>query len=95
MNGSTDSEPDLVCKLTDNETPSIAVVTAVANIANQPAEEMDPLTKTIDADALDKLFKNANKTESPVKLTFTYFGYRVMITSHKILIYSQNNSHEK
>jgi hypothetical protein len=57
MDGSTDSEPDLVYKLTDNETPGIAVVTAVANIASQPAEEMDSLTRTIDANALDEFSK--------------------------------------
>jgi hypothetical protein len=86
MKNSTDSEPDLVYKLNDNETPSIAVVTTVANIANQPAEEMDPLTETIDADALDKLFKST-KNEPPEILTFNYSGYRVTMTPREILIY--------
>lgn len=75
-----------VYELNADESPSMAVVAAVAELTNQSAVEMEPLTETIDADALDKILESNAGNGSSVTVTFNYYGYQITITSHKILI---------
>ncbi|MFC4436887.1 MULTISPECIES: HalOD1 output domain-containing protein [Natrialbaceae] len=75
-----------VYELNADESPSMAVVAAVAELTNQSTVVMEPLTETIDADALDKILESNAGNGSSVTVTFNYYGCQITITSHKILI---------
>lgn len=59
------------------ETISEGVVGAIAAIENVPAIDLPPLRDTIDADALNTLYRSS--PEPPTRLEFDYYGYAVVV----------------
>lgn len=64
--------------------PSLAVVETIASREGVDSAELDvPLYEAVDPDALDALFRKAPAARSggPVRIEFTYCGYRVTVGS--------------
>lgn len=62
------------------DSPSIALVEAVAAIEGCDPTALDPLGDTIDVDALNTVVHHSDGTRS-IEVTFPYEGYRVTIRS--------------
>lgn len=65
-----------------NDVPlSTAIVRAIANVSNTPAEDLDPLYDVVDPDALNGIFApHADGRERVAGgLWFYYSGYRVIV----------------
>lgn len=73
-------------KLNTDETPSLSIVTAVAEATNQSPVEMEPLTGRIDPDALDKVLSTSGHKESSVTIAFEYCGCQVTVTPGDVRI---------
>lgn len=80
------SEPDLTYERSADETPSEAVITAVAAVTNQPPVEMDLLIGAIDPDALNTMLTTSGKKNSPVTLIFDYCECQVTVTPDEIQV---------
>lgn len=64
--------------------PSLAVVETIASREDVDSAELDvPLYEAIDPDALDALLRNTADARGggPVRIDFTYCGYRVTVAS--------------
>ncbi|GAA0250227.1 HalOD1 output domain-containing protein [Haladaptatus pallidirubidus] len=63
--------------------PSTAVVKTVAQAAHCDQQELSPLYKCIDPDALDAMIVPplARNTDTTVSISFTYTGYSVTVHS--------------
>jgi hypothetical protein len=68
---------------TPNEAPSTAIAQLVAKVTNQPHTELEPLQRTIDGDALDKLFESG--ASERLYVSFTYEGVNVRVTNDGIV----------
>lgn len=75
-------------ELSTDETPSQAVVEAVANAIDQSPLELVPLADAIDPDALDAMLDTPNGEPSAVTVTFEYCGLEVMATPNEIQLTS-------
>lgn len=64
----------------DQETPSEAVIAAVADATDQSPRDLESLFETVDPDALDALV-DWNDGESTVSVSFVYVGYDVTVDS--------------
>ncbi len=91
----------------ESETPSEAVITAVAAKSNRDPLTIDPLYETIDPDALDAIFRtrlteDTNRRSVRVELHFE--GEHVEVTTGEVRIYDTDatntdeptvNAHER
>lgn len=71
------SSTSIITEVRSHETPTTAVVNAVAEIDGVDVTELEPLYETIDTDALNVLL-DAPKTQ--IEVTFEYDGYLVAVT---------------
>ncbi|WP_224333360.1 HalOD1 output domain-containing protein [Haloprofundus halobius] len=71
--------------------PSVAVITAVAEATNRSATEMPPLAEWFDPDALDSLIVSAHDDASVPTVTFEYIGWQVAVTPNYLQIAPQND----
>lgn len=69
-----------------DETPTEAVVAAVAESTGRSPLEIDPLARTIDPEALDDLIHTAERTGSPVTVSFEYCDRHVTVTPSAVRI---------
>lgn len=67
----------------DQATPSLAIITVVANITGRDPWELEPLHESIDADAVDALF--AADGSSVSQLTFQYSGYEITVETNDVV----------
>lgn len=78
------SEPRLTFDWTGGESPSQAVVQAVARVSGDDPTAVDPLYDVIDPDSLNALFAGnrgfGNDTSGSV--TFSYSGYEVVVEAN-------------
>lgn len=65
----------------DGETPSMAVVVAVANAKGVDPLELEPLGDVVDPEALDRLFGGADGSRMNGWLTFRMADCEVTVTS--------------
>lgn len=75
--------------------PSESVIEKVAsNEGVDPMELEVPLFDAVDPDALDALVRTAPDRHSgpPIQISFTYYGYDVIVTSDGLVHVSQGNS---
>lgn len=79
------SDPLLSFQWSGHERPSEALITAVAEVADEEPMTLDPLYESIDPEALDRLFRPASDSKAPEHgvVTFAYAGYRVAITAER------------
>ena len=82
-----DKDPNHTKELSPEETPSEAVVHAVAEATNQPPLEMKPLTEVIDPVALNNYIACADEKESSIRAMFDYCGCHVIATPSEIQIH--------
>lgn len=69
-----------------DETPSEAVITAVAAVTDQPPVELPVLNDTIDPGALDRLFEDTDGNAPSPTVTFEYFGCVITVTSSEVQV---------
>lgn len=72
-----DGESPYFYDLDPGESPSAAVVSAVATATGRSTTSLDPLSRTVDADALDALVAHADSRS--VSVTFDYAGTTVIV----------------
>jgi hypothetical protein len=65
--------------------PSQAVVERVAACEGIDQLELMPLFKAIDPDALDRLVETSRHNDSTLRITFTYHGHDVTVTSDGVV----------
>ncbi|WP_171908122.1 HalOD1 output domain-containing protein [Natrialba sp. SSL1] len=80
--GSNPESEDLLLRVNVQGSDSLtaAITRAVAARTNTPVADLPPLHDRIDPAALDSLVDHANRHESPVRVTFRYYGYTVAVT---------------
>jgi hypothetical protein len=67
---------------TTNDTV-VAVTEVVSDALEAPMEELPPLSRVVDLDAVDTLVSSNASTRPPgITVTFTYAGLTVVIQSH-------------
>lgn len=52
--------------------PSVAVISAVADVLEVAPTKLGPFQDAVDSDALDGLFRDGSGVESPVTVSFRY-----------------------
>lgn len=71
----------------ESEQPSMAVIEAVAAATGSEPETLPPLHGVIDSDALDGLMGSGTADDAvPVRLSFTYAGTEVTVSSDGKLV---------
>lgn len=75
------SDPWHTYRMDQDDRPTDAVVRAVAAVRNVPVLELERLYDTIDSDALDMLFAQANPEGQDVQVRFTYANCVVEATN--------------
>lgn len=75
-----------VSKQNYSQSPSMAVVSAMADAMHQPATEIDSLSNWTDPIALDSLFENTSGTISGPTITFEYIGCQVTVSPDRLQI---------
>lgn len=63
--------------VTSSQRPSTQVIQALADAEGVEPTDLPPLYRSIDPDALDRLFRDGR---GPGSITFRYLGYRIQIT---------------
>lgn len=71
----------IVHEISDDETPSEAVIRAAAVLEDVDETVLEPLYDSVDAEALDSLMTSGN---SATRVEFEYHGYSVMVTSVEV-----------
>lgn len=71
--------------------PSTAVVEAVATVAGCDPMALDPLTKRVDPDALDRFVRAADEDSS---ICFRYASYRVTVEADGAIAVQRSQSSE-
>ena len=72
--------PQFVYELDAGESPSEGVVLAVSAVANRPPTSLEPLYRSVDPDALDRLFDRHGMDATTIDLAFEYEGYAVTVS---------------
>lgn len=75
---------ELTYEIGETETPSTAVVRAVASVTNTTVLDLDPLYDVIDPEHLDELSESNALIESAI--TFTFNGCQVTVTQGTVQI---------
>ena len=66
------------------ESPTTAVVTAVAAVTNTPPTDLDSLSDVVDPEALDRLW--VTESDACMQVAFDYAGQRVVVTAEEVRI---------
>lgn len=76
-----DAEPSHTFDWTGSDTPSTAVVVAVAEAAGDDPTAIEPLYGVVDPDSLNDLFARPGTPQARVdaSVQFEYHGYRVVV----------------
>ena len=82
--GRTDGTP-LVRRRTGSSSLTMTVVHAVATADNEDPQSLAPLGDVIDAKALERLL---DWPDCAAHVTFSYAGYRVVVSREAVEIYS-------
>lgn len=86
--GGDDDRPDRAHRLTyeidGDESPSIAVVRAVAALTDTSPLDLDPLYDVVDPEHLDGLFEGTGDDTVRTESTFTFDGCEVTVTDDVI-----------
>lgn len=81
-----DGESPHFYDLDPGESPSVAVVSAVATSTGRPTTSLEPLSRTIDTDALNALVAHADSRA--VSVTFDYAGTTVTVdATGRVVVY--------
>ena len=68
------------------DTPSLAVISAIAAVTGVAITDPDPLHRVIDPDALDKLWHSSKATtRDSSRVSFTFTGYDVSLSRDGLL----------
>lgn len=81
----TDDEDLEVYELNVGRSPSVAVVSAVAEQVDRSAVEMEPLAETVSTDALNEMIRRADEDDA-LRVGFDYSGCRITVTPTEVLI---------
>lgn len=65
-----------------DESPSYAVVRAVSTFSDTPITELDPLSLTIDPEAMDSVLESASDGD----ISFSYSGFDVTVTDGEVVV---------
>lgn len=68
---------------TDNESPSVAVAEAVADIDDVDTEELPPIYNCVDG-MLAKMFSNPPSPDAQLEVCLTYAGYRITVEQNGV-----------
>lgn len=79
---STPPEEPYTRRVQDDESPSIAVVRAVAAMQKTPDGDIDPLANWVDPDALDSLLGRGDE----VTVEFEYVGMHVTVDGRSVTV---------
>jgi len=63
-----------------DRTVAEAIVTAVAAVADEDPNSLEPLYRTVDTDALEKLLDPPTARDEHLQVAVDYAGYRVVAT---------------
>lgn len=79
---------ELTNVVSDDESPSMAVVDAVTEAAGVEQTDLPPLYTVIDPDAVDSFFRSplGIGSEDAKEIQFEYYGYEVTVTSDEITV---------
>jgi hypothetical protein len=70
----------------EGDQPTYAIVEAVASEVGCDETELAPLHDTIEADALNDLLTNRQfPGATPLRVSFEYYGFTVLISSDKVI----------
>ncbi|MFC7140771.1 HalOD1 output domain-containing protein [Halosimplex aquaticum] len=69
-------------QIRSDESPSIGVVRTIAALKNTPSHEIDPLSKSIDPDALDQLVAHGDGAS----VEFEYEGLSVTVDGRTVTV---------
>lgn len=72
-------------RATDSETPSEAIVNAVAALRDCDPLELDPLFTAVDTDAIDNIFGNPSPNGANPRVSFEYEELIVCVERHQRL----------
>lgn len=61
--------------------PNVEVVSVIAELADEPVEELPPLYSTIHH-ILEHIYAEPPEPDADVEISFTYYGYRITIEQH-------------
>ncbi|WP_123537249.1 HalOD1 output domain-containing protein [Halosimplex salinum] len=77
-----------------DEVPSLAVVSAVADVTGNEPTELDPLYWTVDPDALDALFETdpAGPHRTGGQVNFTFHGCDVVVHEDRKVVVERPES---
>lgn len=84
MVGEPDADPLVTFDWTTFDSPSTAVVTAVAETADRDPTTIDPLYEVVDPDALDDIVASTcyPRGTPDARIEFLYHGYRVLVKAN-------------
>lgn len=74
-----------------SDSPSMAIITGVANVKGEDPLELTPLYEYFDADALDDLLESAIRENTSVEITFEYEGVTVSIDDSNSLTFENHD----
>ena len=82
MGDSTDGTP--LVRTTVRDSPTLAVVRAVAAVENREPQSLRPLGEVVDPEALNAV---VGEGEGPVRVSFGYAGHRVVLHNGAVEVY--------
>lgn len=71
-------------RIEPGQPPSVAVVKAVADVEDTPAEDLVPLAAAVNPDALDELFRG--EPADQYRFSFSYAGHRVVVSGGHVVV---------
>lgn len=95
MSDEQDADPLEIFDWTKFNSPTIAVVTAVAEEADVDPVTIEPLNEVVDPEALDNIFASMSYPQgSPnASIEFTYQNYRILVKANgRGYLYDQDES---
>ena len=78
---------EIRCDETSHDHPTELILETVAALDNTPVEELPPLFKSVDPDALEQLFDHDNT--QALKLQFQYHGYLITLDSDGVATFEE------
>jgi len=65
----------------ESTSPVMAIVAAVGNVLNTDPIELDPLSETVDGDALERVLQTPDPTDGSVQLSLSYADCDITVSS--------------
>lgn len=90
--GSQSQEGELVYEIGPDETPSAAVVRAVASLTDTAMLELEPLYDVVDSKHLDGLVEESNEKRSSIEssVTFDFNGCEVTVAQDTVHVHEHD-----